>query len=297
MKKHFKEVKGSIKLLDIEETFDIYFSRFFGLFFAKGAARLGLTPTNVTVASLIVGVIGGGLLFFQDSLQIVVIASAFITLAGILDSADGQLARLTGTASDFGRMVDGTVDSLVFAACYFGSGFYFIDTYTFIGINVLGWSCGYFHSVKSAVYEFYKTEYLEFFSHRTNSAIPLKGNQVEPQGSKFYQKVIYHIIKDYTSKQLFFTSRTPDQRIKMRALALDENTREEFKNNYRKLNRPMLSWWAIFCGINTHRFAMIGFSLFGRFDLYLFASLAWTLAMIPLSLAQSRRDKKLLDAF
>lgn len=221
---------SSIKLLDIEETFDIYFSRFFGLFFAKAGAQLGLTAMHITFASLAVGVIGGVMLYFQDYTLIIGIACFLITLAGVLDSADGQLARLTGTSSDFGRMVDGTIDNFVFMACYIAGGAYFLNTYGLIAIAALGMAAGYAHSVKSSIYEFYKTEYLEFFNETKESCIPLNAKGLKLQGEKWYHKAVRYIILDYTSKQLLFTSRKPAQRIQMREFALKTGSKKSIED-------------------------------------------------------------------
>ncbi|MBV6645844.1 MAG: CDP-alcohol phosphatidyltransferase family protein, partial [Cyclobacteriaceae bacterium] len=118
IRKHYSEVLSTIKLIDIEERFDLVFSRFFGLFFAKAALRLRMTPTDVSIASLAVGLMGGGLLYFQESWVITLSGSILITIAGVLDSADGQLARMSGQSTDLGRIIDGLIDNLVFLACY-----------------------------------------------------------------------------------------------------------------------------------------------------------------------------------
>ena len=116
LRRHYEQVMSTIKMMDIEERFDLYFSRFFGLFFAKLGRKWHLTPTQISIVSLLIGVVGGGLLYYQDRLEITLTAMVLITLAGVLDSADGQLARMTGQSTEFGRIVDGVIDNLVFVA-------------------------------------------------------------------------------------------------------------------------------------------------------------------------------------
>ena len=111
------KIKSSLKMREVEEVYDIYFSRFLGYYLARVAARMKLTPTNVTVLSMVSGMIGGGLYFWTGHLWVAVIASLMITLAGLLDSADGQLARMTGQSTAFGRVLDGVADTFVFIAC------------------------------------------------------------------------------------------------------------------------------------------------------------------------------------
>ena len=116
--KHMAEVKETIKLVDVEEKYDIYFSRFFGLFFAKWGKALNLHPDHVTLLSLATGIFGAFFLYYQDNLIYASIAGVFIILSGVLDSADGQLARLTKKSTEAGRVLDGTVDTIVFLSLY-----------------------------------------------------------------------------------------------------------------------------------------------------------------------------------
>lgn len=289
---HLDEVRSTIKLLDIEERFDIYFSRFFGFYLAKIGKKLSLTPTHVSLISLAVGLVGGGLLYFQDSFFITVIAGFLIVLAGVLDSADGQLARMTGKSSDFGRVIDGVIDNFVFGSCYIAGTLYFYPIYGW-PIFLVASLAAYTHSYKAALYEFYKSEYLLLVGKSRSGYIPLSTAELKPTGYSWYHKIIDVMYSDYTKKQLFYTSRTPEDRAKMQSLAI--NGDKNFDDLYSSLNRKLLFWWAWISGSNTHRNAIIIASLFGRFDLYLCASLIWTLGVIPLSFQQKKWDKKLLS--
>src|ERR687886_544707 len=83
------------------------------------ASRRGLTPNQVTVASLVVAVIAGGFCCLGERWGYVVGAVLLQASFG-LDCADGQLARLTGTFSDFGGWLDAMVDRLKEYAVYAG---------------------------------------------------------------------------------------------------------------------------------------------------------------------------------
>ncbi|MFK7951616.1 MAG: CDP-alcohol phosphatidyltransferase family protein [Ekhidna sp.] len=290
--KHLEEVLSTIKQIDIEERYDIYFSRFYGLYFAKMGKWLSLTPTHVSLLSLLLGVIGGGLLFFQNSTEIVLIGGVLITLAGVLDSADGQLARMTGQSTELGRSIDGVIDNVVFLACYVGGAVYFFPTYGWLIIVLAGIS-GYTHSYKTALYEFYKAEYLLLIGKSEAGNMPISSDELKSTGDSFHNKILDGIYKDYIKKTLIYTTRTPEQRLKMRSLAKEGNN--NFDSLYSYLNKKMLFWWAWLCGSNTHRNAIIIFAFFGRFDLYLICSSVWTLAIIPLNYRQKRFDKKLLE--
>ncbi|WP_436517809.1 CDP-alcohol phosphatidyltransferase family protein [Ekhidna sp. To15] len=290
-RKHLDEVLSTIKLIDIEERFDIYFSRFYGLYFAKVARWLKLTPTNVSLISLVIGVIGGGLLYYQNRLEIVILGGFLVVWAGVLDSADGQLARMTGQSSDMGRVIDGLIDNLVFIACYVGGSLYFVSEYGW-WIFVLTAATGYAHSYKAALYEFYKSEYLLLIGKSQAGYIPLTVEEIQPTGNKWYHKIIDGINRDYTGKQIRFTSRTADERKAMRELAAANP--KSFDSLYKKLNYKLLFWWAWLGGSNTHRNTAILFAIFGRFDLFLALSLLWTIGYLPLTRVQRKYDQKLL---
>lgn len=289
---HLAEVLKTIKLIEVEERFDIHFSRFYGLYFARIAKWLGLTPTHVSLVSLIVGILGGGLLYFQDQLYLIALGGFLIVLAGVLDSSDGQLARMTGQSSEVGRIIDGLIDNLVFVACYIGGSIYFLPTYGW-WIFLLTVVAGFAQSYKAALYEFYKSEFL-FLSGRMEAGyIPISIQHLKPSGKKWYHKVMDSLYSDYTKKQLIYTTRSEADRGDMQSYS--KENRGNFQKLYSDYNQKLLFWWAWLSGSNTHRNALIICALFGRFDIYLWASIAWTIGIWPVSLSQKKADDKLLS--
>ncbi len=81
-------------------------------------ARLRVPPAVVVVAAGAAGITAAGELG-RGSL---VVAALLVQLKTLLDNADGQLARLTGRTSAFGRYLDSEVDLLVNAALFTGLG-------------------------------------------------------------------------------------------------------------------------------------------------------------------------------
>lgn len=103
------------KAYEIEELADVYFFRPFGMLFARAARALRLTPSAVTMIGAGVGVLGGALLYDE---RLGLAAFALIILHGVLDSSDGQLARMTGQVTELGRVLDGVGGYLTHAAIY-----------------------------------------------------------------------------------------------------------------------------------------------------------------------------------
>jgi len=73
-----------------------------------GLARLGVTPTAVTLLGLLLNVMAGvaaGMGRARD-------AGLVLIVAGVCDALDGQLARRTGRVSRFGAFLDSTIDRI-----------------------------------------------------------------------------------------------------------------------------------------------------------------------------------------
>lgn len=296
IKESFKASNESIKLMAIEETFDIYFSRFFGHYFALWAKNLMMTPNAVSVASLIVGLIAGVFFFFQDNALLISLGCVLITISGVLDSADGQLARMTKQVSDLGRKIDAIIDTFVFVACYTGGSFYFLIHGYGFWILPLALIAGYFHSVKSGVYEFYKTEFLYYTFKSDHFRIPFTDELEKPAESEsIWARALYLLEIDYIRKQAIYHGRSKEKRQRFERLAFDEIT--EFAKKYAQTNTKIMTWWAIVCGTNTHRTAIMIFSLFGRLDLYFYFSIITFFPMLLIVKKQKKLDNNLLQDY
>jgi phosphatidylglycerophosphate synthase len=100
---------------------------FFATFFVSSysprlvrlAARVGLRPNQVTVASLAVG-LGAAAGFAVGSRAGLVVGALLLQVSFTLDVVDGQLARYTSAMSEFGGWFDGMVDRLKEYAAYAG---------------------------------------------------------------------------------------------------------------------------------------------------------------------------------
>lgn len=112
-----EDFRSSLKSLDTEEHIDIYFYRRIGWMWALAARRLGITPNAITIASIFIGV-AAGICFFPTDLAVNICGLLLLMLANSFDSADGQLARLTGQYSNLGRILDGMAGDAWFVAIY-----------------------------------------------------------------------------------------------------------------------------------------------------------------------------------
>jgi CDP-diacylglycerol--glycerol-3-phosphate 3-phosphatidyltransferase len=88
--------------------------------FVRPLAKLGIGPNALTVAGVLVASVGA---IFAARGQFA-LAALWVALGTPFDALDGSLARLTGKASDFGALLDSTLDRYGEAALLTGLGVY-----------------------------------------------------------------------------------------------------------------------------------------------------------------------------
>jgi len=76
---------------------------------AQGLIRLGLSPVQVTLMALGVGMASALAVYFE----FIAIAVALLWLSGLLDVLDGTIARLTKSSSPLGTVMDIVFDRIV----------------------------------------------------------------------------------------------------------------------------------------------------------------------------------------
>lgn len=101
----------------IEERTDSVFFRPLGLRIARAFMPTAVSPDHVTMMALGVGLVAGHLLFY-NSVALNAAGAVLFVVSDIFDSADGQLARMRGTSTRFGKILDGISDGARFANLY-----------------------------------------------------------------------------------------------------------------------------------------------------------------------------------
>jgi CDP-diacylglycerol--glycerol-3-phosphate 3-phosphatidyltransferase len=84
--------------------------------FGRALVKLGFTAEALTALGLIAAA-AGGYLFATGHLRL---AALLVLIAGLLDSADGTVARLRGTVSPAGAFIDSAVDRYCEAIIFSG---------------------------------------------------------------------------------------------------------------------------------------------------------------------------------
>ena len=122
-----EEIKSTYKSNDTEEWLDRVWTRPIGYQGALFFKRLDIHPNTVTILSMIIG--ASSAFFFAHGsyrtegwvgLGYNLIAILLLAWANFYDSADGQLARMTGKKTRLGRILDGAASEVWFIPIYLG---------------------------------------------------------------------------------------------------------------------------------------------------------------------------------
>ena len=183
--------------------------RFFGPVGWRVATALEPTRVSadaVTLASLVLGVVAGHLFWY---------ANGWINLAGlflfivsdVLDSADGQLARLRGTSTRLGRILDGLADSARFLSLYAHlAARLFVSGWGWGGV-VLGLAALFSHAYQASAADFIRQAYL-FFAIGKGSELDLPERAATAPDRTIWQRLAGWFYGDYVRRQALLFPRT-----------------------------------------------------------------------------------------
>lgn len=256
--------RQSLKSSDTEEWFDLIFYRRIGYAWALLAKKLGVTPNVITIASIFLGV-GAGVLFYYDNIWLNVAGMVLLVWANSFDSADGQLARLTGQYSRLGRILDGVSGDLWFISIYICICLRECATRGFFGhhhwaIWALAATAGVCHSLQAAQADYYRQFHLFFLKGKEGSELDSSAPLRQKYASlswrgNFFAKLVLMFYIGYTSSQ---ERRTPSmQRLRnaLRERFGDGEISPRFREDFRQASLPLMKYTNIL-SFNTRCFAL-----------------------------------------
>lgn len=101
-----------LKALELEEPLDVFLYRPLAFLLVKALALGRTTPNQVTLASLVPG-LSAAWCFWQGTTAGFLAGAILLFATNVLDCADGMLARVRGTSSLTGYILDGLVDYVI----------------------------------------------------------------------------------------------------------------------------------------------------------------------------------------
>ncbi|MBO6078018.1 MAG: CDP-alcohol phosphatidyltransferase family protein [Bacteroidaceae bacterium] len=210
--KKTRAVEATFKSKDTEEWLDIWFTRPIGYLFARLFGFFGIHPNVVTVISIFLGVFAG-FCWWHTTMDWTVLGIIMLMLANFLDSADGQLARMTGKKTLWGRLLDGFAGDLWFASIYIFLALRLtFEPMPLGGGRVWGvwiWvlefvSSVLFHSRQAGLADYYRNIYLLF--HGDNAELNDSRELAAEQAStswreRWFWKIWLFFYQNYTRSQ------------------------------------------------------------------------------------------------
>ena len=258
----FIEYKKSLKMTEVEEIVDLIIYRPLAFLLVKLIYNTKITPDQLTLAAIVMGLIGG--LFYTFGLQPTSnIGAIFFILFIILDCSDGQLARLKKNGSSLGRLLDGIADYIVVTAVYIGIAIGYSQKggqpFLILGLLLLS---GVSIIIQDMLVDFYRTRFLDIINKRKNTfaegidAYKEEYLKLKEQKGKWIEKNVIGIYLVYSKFQKNLIGK------KKKPVFLDVSSEEYFKKN-----RFLIRLW-VFMGPSIVRTTLIVCSLFSRYDIY-----------------------------
>lgn len=285
-----QEYKNSLKKIEVEEIFDLYFYRPLAFLLVKGIYHTSITPNKLTVMSMIFGVIGG---FFYSvgTHHAFIIGAILILLYNVFDCSDGQLARLKKNGTAVGRILDGIADYVVSIAVYFGIAFGYANSSS----NPSQWwlitaAAGFSNAIQAGLLDFYRTRYLDYVLNRVSvldEGIKIFEDEFERLKrvkGRYFDKAVIWIYLKYSDIQQKVTNPKTEELKSKPSISAEE---------YAKQNLLLIRLWTLL-GTTSQWTFLILTSLLNRIDIYLLGILViWNILAIVFYILQSRADYKL----
>ena len=300
------------KPLEVEGFFDQRFYTPLGGWIAKQLGSTRLTPDHVSWLSVVVAGAAAAA-YLVPTLAGALAGSALFLLSGVLDSADGQLARATGRTSELGETLDGVCDTLSFGLVYLAAGIGFVvqGHGSAVPIVVLAVLAMVSHSIQSSLVDFERQLFIHFVTGRGRvlreapELLRLERTVAQAGGEGWWPQLLRRLRLGYCARQRrWLASSVALLDLHHARVQPDPDRRRWFAGRYARATGRMLKAWTVLAP-NSHTLGVLlaglapwllpgvpalrwGLALVFVFDL------ALNLALVPLILVQRRIDGALM---
>lgn len=239
--------KTTWKSMDTEEFTDIYFYRPIGYWWALLFSRLGVHPNVVTILSIVLGVVAAVLFYFND-LWLNVVGMCLLVWANMYDSADGQLARMTGQKTELGRILDGFAGDVWFFAVYVAICLRLQPVWG-VWIWVLGAFAGLIcHAGQCRLADYYRNIHLWFLNGKQGSELHFSTDLQEQyreavaKGIELVRRVFLFFYIRYTRAQERVSPAFQQLMGMLRERYGDRELPEPLRENFLQGSRPLMKY-------------------------------------------------------
>ena len=284
------EMRSTYKSMDTEEKWDIWVVRPIGFIEACICRWLHIHPNAITIVSILFGA-ASGYFFFPGNVKMVAFGALLLFFANTLDSADGQLARMTRQYTMLGRVLDG-----------FAGDVWFFSIYLFMMLRMMampipftsmqwGWwavllvpLCGFvFHSTQSTIADYYRNIHLHFLAERDYTELVRSTDLTARRKAiaswrGWFEWIWLFFYASYTRKQ---ENWTPQLQRLLRAVGQRSTNKlpEDFLREFRARSLPLMPMTNILT-FNSRFFVLVIAMFLGMPWLYLFYEMVVLTALL-----------------
>jgi hypothetical protein len=295
---------------EVEGFFDRHFYSPLGFRLASAFSRTAFTPNQLSWLS-VAPAAGAAAAYLVSSLASALAASALFLLSGVLDSADGQLARATNRTSELGATLDGFCDTLSFALIYLAAAAIFVRCGGSLPLIALVMVlAGVSHSVQSSLVDFERQLFIHFVTSRGRvlrdhpDMLLDEQSAARASGEGWWPQALRSMRRTYCARQRrWLASSVALLELHCRSVEPFPERHRWFAERYRRRMTPLLKGWTVLAP-NSHTMGVLvcGLSPFlaphlaaARWGLPLVFGfdLALNLALAPLIFLQRRADHAL----
>ena len=274
------EMRSTYKSMDTEEKWDIWVVRPIGFVEASVCRRLHIHPNAITIVSILFGA-ASGYFFIPGNVEMVLTGALLLFFANTMDSADGQLARMTKQYTMLGRVLDGFAGDVWFASIYlFMMARMFVLPIPFTA-TAWGWwgvaaivVCGLVcHSTQSTIADYYRNIHLHFLAGRDYTELVRSSDLTAHRKNitswhGWFEWLWLFFYASYTRKQENWTPKLQRLLSAVGKRPVKELP-EEFLREFRTQSLPLMPMTNILT-FNSRFFALVIAMLLGMPWLYLF---------------------------
>lgn len=283
----YQEYKSSLKITAGEELFDLLLFRPLAFILVKGISSTRITPNQLTFAGILC-FIAAGVFISTGSIEAIGAAGLFIVIGNVLDCADGQLARVKQSGSEFGRILDGMGDYISAILLFIGIGLWGItQSYD----PLIWWELvivtGVAYGWQASLVDYYRNEFVSHFEGKENFITDeiekskdklLKLKNVK--GNRFNKFILSSYIL-YSTIQI---------KMQPRQIKIDISSSRQYVKN----NLLIIRLWC-FNGTSTPKFLAVICCFINRLDIFIVYVLVFgTIWSLFLLILQKKADKKIL---
>ncbi len=292
------QIELTLKSREVEEPIDLYFFRPIGYDVTRLLQPTSIHPTHVTLTSIVIGMVAGHLLYYDDLGTNIVGMIAFV-IADLLDSVDGQLARLKGLGTRFGRILDGLGGAFIFTSIHFHLALRLYHGGAGRPIFLLALVALLSLALQTQMVDYFRLAYVTYGLRNAKSGLDSANklrreyDDLKRNGS-VGEKLLHRIYLSYTARQEILTPHFQRFRQAQATASFNEQKLERLAANYRSLNRPVITQNA---WIATNIRMLIAFALiFLRRIVWIFwfETIVLNLIMVVLIALHERNSRRLL---